>query len=62
MGELPNGNFLYQLKLIPNYEFYALLMSNIDKFKVVSPLSVRREIVRRLESGLKLNANFEEYG
>ena len=42
--------------------FYALLMSNIDKFNVVSPLSVRREIVRRLESGLKLNANFEEHG
>lgn len=62
INELPNGNFLYQLKLIPNYEFYALLMSNIDKFKVVSPLSVRQEIVHRLESGLKFNGNFEEYG
>jgi len=57
IGEMPNGNVLYQLKLIPNHEFYALLMSNIDKFKVVTPLSVRQEIASRLELGLKLNTS-----
>ena len=57
LEELNNGNHIFQLELIPNQEFYALLMSNIDKIKIMQPEIVRLELLNRLENGLKLNCN-----
>jgi predicted DNA-binding transcriptional regulator YafY len=53
--ELHNGNLIFQLKIIPNQEFYTLLMSNIDKYRILSPEIVRQELILRLDAGLKLN-------
>ena len=57
LEELNNGNHIFQLELIPNQEFYSLLMSNIDKIKIMQPEIVRLELLNRLENGLKLNCN-----
>lgn len=53
--ELHNGNMIFKLEIIPNHEFYSLLMSNIDKFRVIQPENVRQEVILRLEKALEMN-------
>jgi len=43
---------LIQLKLIPNYEFYSLILSYGDSVQVVSPEDVRLNILEKIKSTL----------
>ncbi len=57
--QLPNGNHIFQLQIIPNQEFYSVIMSNIEKYRIIAPDTVRQEIITRLKVGLSLNSQAE---
>jgi predicted DNA-binding transcriptional regulator YafY len=48
--KLPDNRHIYSFKLIPNYEFYAQILSFGESAEVISPADVRDEVKRKVES------------